>query len=129
MHAILCYYNLKIYLQKGYFKQLGKLLQKFTETNILANGNSVKNGTEKSNMEAKENGSNGITKHNGNNENIENGKNGSLIELEKVENKEELKDVNDEIKVEADIETEEKSEVTKEKNTEKQEIEEVHVIQ
>jgi hypothetical protein len=63
--------------QKGYYKQLGKLLQNFTETKTTANGDSVKveNGKDHNNDDSVENGSNGSS-NNGHQET--NGSNGSI---------------------------------------------------
>jgi len=67
--------------QKGYYKQLGKLLQNFTETKTTANGDSVKveNGKDHNNDDSVENGSNGSS-NNGHHDNKQetNGSNGSI---------------------------------------------------
>ena len=67
--------------QKGYYKQLGKLLQNFTETKTTANGDSVKveNGKDHNNDDSVENGSNGSS-NNGHHDNKPetNGSNGSI---------------------------------------------------
>ena len=78
------FHNFFLFLfQKGYYKQLGKLLQNFTDLKTTANGDSMKveNGEDHNNGDSVENGSNGSS-NNGHHDNKQepNGSNGCIRE-------------------------------------------------